>query len=80
MSARRHHRGCSQAELFPRSKRPTIPLDENHRLVVLTDSLDWTELELRAEAIRAGKLKNAAGRPPHLRPLLGALVLRSLRC
>jgi len=75
----RRHRGNSQAELFPRSKRTMIPIDENHRLVVLTDSLDWTELEIRAEAIRASKLKNAAGRPPHLRVLLGAMVLRATR-
>lgn len=79
MSRRRRRRGSSQAELFARSKRPTIPIDESHRLVVLTDSLDWTELEIRAEAIRASKLKSAAGRPPHLRALLGAMVLRATR-
>ena len=79
MDVRKRRRGSRQAELFVRSKRPTIPIDENHRLVVLTDSLDWTELELRAEAIRARKLKSAAGRPPHLRVLLGALVLRATR-
>ena len=75
----RRRRGSSQAELFPRSKRPTIPIDENHRLVVLTHSLDWTEMEIRAEAIRASKLKSGAGRPPRLRALLGALVLRATR-
>jgi len=32
--------GSRQADLFPRSKRPTIPIDENHRLVQLTDRLD----------------------------------------
>lgn len=73
------HRGSRQAELFPRSKRPTVPIDENHRLVRLADELDWTELEIRAEAIRATKLKSAAGRPPHLRALLGAMVLRATR-
>jgi transposase, IS5 family len=71
--------GSRQPELFPRSKRPTIPIEENHRLVELADSLDWTELEARAELIRASKLKNAAGRPPHLRALLGAMVLRATR-
>ena len=71
--------GNRQPELFPRSKRPTIPIEENHRLVELADSLDWTELEARAELIRASKLKNAAGRPPHLRALLGAMVLRATR-
>ena len=41
--------------------------------------LDWTELEVRAETIRASKLKNGAGRPPQLRALLGAMVLRATR-
>ena len=72
-------RGSRQPELFARSKRPTIPIEPNHRLVELADSLDWTELEVRAEAIRASKLKNGAGRPPHLRALLGAMVLRATR-
>jgi IS5 family transposase len=45
----------------------------------LADEIDWTELELAAESIRASKLKNGAGRPPHLRPLLGAMILRATR-
>jgi hypothetical protein len=72
-------RGSRQPDLIPRSKRPTISVAANHRLVELTDRIDWTELELRAERIRASKLKNAAGRPPHLRVLLGAMVLRATR-
>lgn len=56
-----------------------MPIDENHRLVQLADRLDWTEMEVRAEEIRASKLKNAAGRPPKLRALLGAMVLRATR-
>ena len=71
--------GSRQPELFSRSKRPTITIEENHRLVALADQLDWTEMEVRAEVIRASKLKNAAGRPPHLRALLGAMVLRATR-
>ncbi|MDP3156511.1 MAG: hypothetical protein Q8N23_27820 [Archangium sp.] len=71
--------GSRQPELFGRSKSPTIPIEENHRLVQLADRLDWTELELRAENIRASKLKNGAGRPPRLRALLGAMVLRATR-
>ncbi len=77
--SRKPRGGSRQPELFPRSKRPTIPIEENHRLVELADSLDWTEMEARAELIRASKLKNAAGRPPHLRALLGAMVLRATR-
>jgi IS5 family transposase len=45
--------------------------------VRLTDELDWTELEQVVEEIRRSKLKNEAGRPPHLRALIGAVVLRS---
>jgi hypothetical protein len=48
-------------------------------MVVLTDALDWTEMEVRAERIRAKKLKNAAGRPPRLRALLGALTVMAVR-
>lgn len=76
---KRTHRGSRQSELFPRSMRPTIPIDESHRLVQLAMELDWTELECRAEVIRGSKLKSGAGRPPHLRALLGAMVLRATR-
>ena len=68
-----------QPELFPRSKRPVIEIAPNHRLVQITDEIDWSELEELIQAIRLSKLKNAAGRPPHLRALIGALVFRSLR-
>src|SRR6266852_2874459 len=68
-----------QPDLFPRSKTPKIPIEENHRLVLLTDQTDWTELEERAEVIRLSKVKNAAGRPPHLRTNLGAMMLKATR-
>ncbi len=71
--------GSRQPELFPRSKTPTMPIEPNHRLVLLTDETDWTELEARAEEIRLSKLKNAAGRPPRLRALLGAMTLKATR-
>ncbi len=41
-----------QPDLFPRSKRPAIQLPDNHPIVVLTDTVDWTEMEVRAEKIR----------------------------
>jgi len=34
-----------QPDLLPRSKCPTIPIAEDHRLVHVTDTLDWTEME-----------------------------------
>ena len=71
--------GSRQAEMFRRSVRPVIALDENHRLVRLTDELDWTELEAIVESIRRSKLQSAAGRPPRLRALIGAVVFRATR-
>src|SRR5216684_1614045 len=55
-------RGEGQLELIARSKRSTIEVEASHRLVQLTDRLDWDEVEARAELIRASKLKSAAGR------------------
>ena len=78
MSTRRK-RGDRQPELFERSTKPVIAIEMNHRLVRLTHELDWTELEEVVEEIRARKLKNAAGRPPHLRALIGAVVFRATR-
>lgn len=74
-----HGSSNSQREFFARSKRPTIEIDPNHRLVQLADTLNWTEMERRAEEIRRKKLKNGAGRPPHLRAMLGAVVFMATR-
>jgi Transposase domain (DUF772) len=71
--------GSRQPDLIPRSKQSKISLPDDHPMVVLTDTVDWTEMEARAEKIRAKKLKNAAGRPPRLRATLGALTLMALR-
>lgn len=71
--------GSRQPELFPRSKCPTIPIADNHRLVVMANEIDWTEYEELIQLIRMSKLKNAAGRPPQLRALGGALALRATR-
>ena len=71
--------GAKQLELIPRSKNPLLVLDSNHRLVLLTDALDWLELEAKAQDIRRKKLKSRAGRPPNLRALLGAVIFMSMR-
>ena len=78
MSTRKRGRS-RQPELFVRSRAPTIPIPDNHRLVVMTEEIDWTELEELIQVIRMSKLKSEAGRPPHLRALSGALVLRATR-
>lgn len=71
--------GRRQGELFPRAKRSAIALDAEHPLVRMADLLDWDELLDRAEKIRARRVKNRAGRPPHLRALLGAMLLRATK-
>ncbi len=71
--------GRRQGELFLRAKRSAIALDAEHPLVRMADLLDWDELLDRAEKIRAHRVKNRAGRPPHLRALLGAMLLRATK-
>lgn len=61
------------------SMRPIIVIDEDHRLVVLAREIDWTDFLMFVEFIRLSRVKNAAGRPPHLRALVGALLLRAVR-
>jgi hypothetical protein len=72
-------RGSRQPDLIPRSMVPKIPIEENHRLVVMTKEIDWTELLELVELYRQSVLKNAAGRPPHLRALVGAMILKATR-
>jgi len=69
MPARHPVATASRAICPLEAARDSLP--ENHPMVVLTDTVDWTEMEMRAEKIRAKKLKNAAGRPPQLRATLG---------
>lgn len=71
--------GRRQGELFPRAKRSAIALDAQHPLVRMADLLDWDELLERAEKIRARRVRSRAGRPPHLRALLGAMLLRATK-
>jgi IS5 family transposase len=68
-----------QGELFGRSTTAAISIDQNHRLVVMTHEIDWTELQEIVQLIRMSKLKSEAGRPPHLRALIGAVVFRATR-
>jgi hypothetical protein len=68
-----------QRELFARSTKSTIAIDENHRLVTMTHEIDWTEILEVVQAIRMSKLKSEAGRPPHLRALTGAVLFRATR-
>ena len=59
--------------------QPVISIEATHPLVLLADEIDWTSLTGRVEVIREKKLKSAAGRPPHLRALIGAMLLKATR-
>jgi hypothetical protein len=63
----------------PRFGRLELRVDLDHPLIQLAERLDWDELLELVDEIRRAKLKSAAGRPPQLRALTGALLLRSTR-
>jgi hypothetical protein len=71
--------GSRQRELFTRSMEPLIRIETTHPLVLLADEIDWTTVTERVEVVRERKLKSAAGRPPHLRALIGAMLLKATR-
>lgn len=79
MTSRRTPGGNREAKLLPRTKAATISITANHRLVVMTHDIDWVELLELIQAIRMRRLKSSAGRPPQLRALAGAVVLRATR-
>jgi len=56
MTASRRPRS-RQAELFARPKRSVIEIAPTHRLVMITEETDWTELEELVQAIRRSKLE-----------------------
>ena len=68
-----------QRELFARSMVPIIPVESDHPYVLVADQLDWAMLAAIVQVIRRRKNKNGAGRIPHLRALIGAVVLMALR-
>jgi len=72
-------RGSRQGELFVRCMQPVIRIEATHPLVLLADEIDWTMVTERVEVVRQKKLKSAAGRPPHLRALIGAMLLKATR-
>ena len=72
-------RSPRQLDLFSRGKTPSLVLDPHHRLVRMADELDWLALFESVEAVRAEKLKSRAGRKPHLRALIGAVLLMATR-
>jgi len=55
-----------------------IQIDPSHLMAVLMCRLDWVFLEQIAVKYRDKVIKNAAGKKPHLRIMLGAVVVRCL--
>ena len=53
-----------------------IKIDPNHPMVILFKALNWTYLIQIAEEARQKSINNGAGRKPHLRILMGALIVR----
>lgn len=68
-----------QRELFARNMVPIIPIESTHPYVLVADQLDWAMLAAIVQSIRRKRHKNGAGRIPHLRALIGAVVLMALR-
>jgi IS5 family transposase len=68
-----------RGELFARSRTPSIGVAPSHPLLQLTDRLDWEQLLATVERVRRKKLKSRAGRKPHLRPLVGSVLLMATR-
>lgn len=56
-----------------------IRIAPDHLMVVLKKQLDWDLLEEIVINCRKRKIKNAAGRKPHLLILLGAVIVRCLK-
>jgi IS5 family transposase len=70
--------GSSQPELIPRCAKPRIPIDPNHRLVRIAELIDWTLLLDQIERLRRSKV-GPAGRRPHLRALVGAMIFMAVQ-
>lgn len=54
-----------------------IHFDLDRPLIQLTDIIEWDELLGLVEQIRQTKIKSAAGKPPNLRALTGAILMKS---
>lgn len=72
---------CSKIKNFPKKAlEVSIKVPENHLLVALTAILEWEELIKIAKDRRSAVLKKPqVGRRPHLREMLGVLVLRAIK-
>lgn len=70
-----------QTSFLDQSQDQFIPLavPKDHEMVILADQLDWDLLQAIGESRRESKGMSPRGLKPHHRPLMGAMVVRSLR-
>jgi IS5 family transposase len=66
--------------IFQKCSSVSIKIQENHPLVLVTAAVNWDEYIKKVEEIRQKKLKRPhVGRSPHLRQMIGAVILRALK-
>lgn len=66
--------------IFQKCPSVTIKVQKDHPLILVTASVDWEKYIERTKEIRRKKLKMPhVGRSPHLRQMIGAVMLRALK-
>lgn len=66
--------------IFQKCPSVTIEVQKDHPLIVVTASVDWKKYIEKVKEIRRKKLKMPhVGRSPHLRQMIGAVILRALK-
>ena len=65
--------------LFSKPNAATIPVQKNHELVMLADSLPWRNMITVAMKRRETVRKTLTGPEPRYRPLLGAMALMAVK-
>lgn len=68
-----------QMGLFEQPVRAIVEVDMNHELVQMEKLIDWDKLTWMAMDLRKNHVKAIAGKEPHYRELLGAVVLMAQR-
>lgn len=69
----------NQLSLFGQSTSVQININESHELLRIEKMIDWEILIDIAREVRSSKVKSNAGRYPHYRELLGAVVLMAIK-
>lgn len=55
-----------------------VRIDQDHRMVIMSKTLDWDYMQVMAEERREKTIKSNRGLKPHYRALNGAIVVRTL--